>query len=72
MPLRITRKQLRQIILSEARALMERGENPEDFANFHIEGSAEYEGLVDAFRDAMDVTGETFDGLIEKLRADLA
>ena len=68
--MRITRHQLRRIIVQEARRLSERGEVPEDFAGF-ADRTAEYEGLVAAFKDAMDASGESFDEIVDQLRRDV-
>lgn len=67
--MRITRTQLRRIIVSEARRLLERGDSS-GFSDL-ADRTPAYDALVDAAQAMMDEDGATVDQITALLRADL-
>jgi hypothetical protein len=68
--MKITRTQLRRIIVSEARRLLERG----DVENFSDLGqrTPAYDALLDAAQAMMDEDGASVEQITSLLRADLS
>lgn len=68
--MRITRTQLRRIIVSEARRLLERGD-VDGFSDL-ADRTPAYDALLDAAQAMVDEDGATVDQITALLRADLS